>query len=329
MIGKFFKFLIKDDITSPPWEYFFLQNLDEKEYPLYLAKLFKLNTGESLPLKYNFKSESWIIDKKKCKTFNQKLQWLKLYGVTDLIRNCTDKVKIRDYISKKIGLEYLKPVLQIIPGNLKSTFIDNDFTTYFDQINWKELPDSFIIKCNNGYNWQYIIKNKEKFIQSKKLYNIVKQQTTSWLEHEYWCFDGFQLQYKNIKSQIIIEEFLACKNEAVKAIEVYCFNGKPKIIKLVHNDVPNNISMFDENLNNIDFKFSNREFLVEGQADNLIRKILVLSENIAKDFNFVRVDWLILNKKIYFNDLNFIPNSGLIQFNQEWNKKLGKYLNLK
>ena len=78
-----FNFLTKDDIGEPPWEYYFLQNLDKKEYPRYLAKLFKLNTGENLPLKYDFKTKNWVIDKNKCKTFNQKIQWLKLYGGTD------------------------------------------------------------------------------------------------------------------------------------------------------------------------------------------------------------------------------------------------------
>ena len=82
-------------IGNPPWNYYFLKNLDEKEYPKYLAKLFKLNTGENLHLKFDFKFGNWVIDKNKCKTFNQKIQWSKLYGITPLMRDCTDKVKVR------------------------------------------------------------------------------------------------------------------------------------------------------------------------------------------------------------------------------------------
>ena len=107
---------IENGIGEPPWDYYFLQNLPESEYPKYLAKIFNYRTGEKLPLKWNFKSQAWIIDKKKCKTFNQKLQWIKLYGVTDLMRKCTDKVAVRDYVKERIGEEYLKPVLQIIPN---------------------------------------------------------------------------------------------------------------------------------------------------------------------------------------------------------------------
>ena len=68
---KILDFFLKDKITNPPYDYYFLKNLDEREYPRYLAKLFYLNTGEKLPLKYDFKNRAWIIDKKRCKTFNQ------------------------------------------------------------------------------------------------------------------------------------------------------------------------------------------------------------------------------------------------------------------
>ena len=98
-----FNFLNKDTIGEPPWNYYLLLHLDKKEYPLYLAKLFYMKTDEKLPLKFDFKNKSWIIDKKRCKTFNQKIQWLKLYGVTDLMRKCTDKVAVRDYVAEKIG----------------------------------------------------------------------------------------------------------------------------------------------------------------------------------------------------------------------------------
>ena len=185
----------QDEIGEPPWDYYFLQNLDEKEYPKYLAKIFNYRTGEKLPLCFDFSKKAWIIDKQKCKTFNQKIQWLKLYGVTPLMRDCTDKVKVRDYVKEKIGEGYLKPVLQIIPNkshetmrchceqvndnlglarqsrDISSDTLDchdtqnevvsrndgesDDVSTYFDQINFDKLPNSFVIKTNHGCKRQY------------------------------------------------------------------------------------------------------------------------------------------------------------------------------
>ena len=172
--GKYFmlellkNYFNKNDIGNLPWDYNFLLDLEESEYPKYLAKIFKLKTGEDLPLRKLRSLEAWkfgrilpecklIIDKNKCKTFNQKIQYIKLYGVTDLMRKCTDKVLVRDYVAEKIGSEYLKPVLQIcnsfneidcrsaLPSRQKL-----DVSTCFDQIDFDKLPDSFVIKCNHG-----------------------------------------------------------------------------------------------------------------------------------------------------------------------------------
>ena len=104
MLNQLLKLIkFKDSINKPIYDYYFLLNLDEKEYPKYLAKLFYLKTGEKLPLKFDFKQRVQIVDKNKCKTFNQKIQWIKLYAISDLMRKCTDKVSVRDYVREKIG----------------------------------------------------------------------------------------------------------------------------------------------------------------------------------------------------------------------------------
>ncbi|MBR1942965.1 hypothetical protein IJ843_04450, partial [bacterium] len=284
-----------------------------------------------------------VIDKKKLKTFNQKLQWLKLYGVTHLMRDCTDKVKVRDYVKEKIGEEYLKPVLQIIPNeshetvrchceqvndNLglarQSTDICQDIpdcrvaqiaaaprndgepnavSAYFDQIDFDKLPNSFVIKTNHGCKWQYIIKNKNEFLQNKRLFDIVKRNITGWLEQDYGFWGGFEMQYHSIKPKIIIEEFLGNSKETAQEIEVYCFNGIPKIIKKVHNNIPDKLTMYDENFNYIDFKFQKKEFLVNVPIDPLTKQTFVLSKQLSQNTCFVRVDWMIYKNKIYFNEM--------------------------
>ena len=250
---KIWEFFKRDNIGEPPWSYDYLVNLPESEYPRYLAKLFYLNTGEKLPLEWSFRSREWRINKKKCRTFNQKLQYIKLYNTTPLMRDCTDKVKVRDYVAKKIGEEYLKPVLQIIPENnadqcvviasksatiqdLRGNPVDrtnknnqmdcfvtemavvprkdcklddvqpksNDTSTYFDKIEWNKLPNAFVLKCNHGSKWQYIIKNKEEYLNIKPFVEITKRNITGWLEQDYSFCGGFEIQYRGIKPKIII-----------------------------------------------------------------------------------------------------------------------------
>ena len=306
--------IFKDRIGNPPWNYYFLENLEKCEYPIYLAKLFYLNTGEKLPLKWDFSNGTRIIDKKRCKTFNQKLQYVKLYGATSLMRDLTDKVKVRDIVREKIGGEYLKPVLQICNS--------------YDEIDFKKLPNAFVLKCNHGSKWHYIIKNKEEYLKTPKLTEMIKRRMTGWLEQDYGFWGGFELNYRGIKPLILIEELLRDENETAREIEVYCFNGEAKIIKKVHNDLPDKLTMYDENLNCMDFKFLDKEFLVEEKADDKINQTFVLSKQLAKDFNFVRIDWIIYRNKIYFNEMTFTPNSGFIPFEKRWNKKLGSWIDL-
>ena len=248
----------------------------------------------------------------------------------------------------------------------------NDMTTYFDQIDWENLPNAFVIKCNHGCKWQYIIKNKEEFLKNKRLFNIVKRSMTGWLQQEYWCWGGFEMQYatsrrvespdstlrvrtrlsegiacdsdneasdlperkgcqdknRGIEPKIIIEKYLGSNDKLAQEIEVFCFNGKPKIIKKVHNDVTDKLTMYDENLNYINLKFKDKEFLFEEKADKLINQTIDLSINLSKNFCFVRCDWLIFENRIYFNELTFTPNSGLIPFDKKWNLKLGSWINL-
>ena len=361
----------QDKIGEPPWDYYFLQNLPESEYPKYLAKLFYLNTGEKLPLSHG------VIDKRRCKTFNRKIQWLKLYGVSDLMRDCTDKVKVRDYVKEKIGEEYLKPVLQIIPNESHETvhchceqvndnsglarqsrdinsdkldcrvaqIVDaprndraliykdndsenNDVSNYFDQIHFDKLPNSFVIKTNHGCKWQYIVKNKNEFIKNKQLYETVKKNITGWLEQKYWIWGGFEMQYKNIEPKILIEPLMRDNiDKSCQEIQVYCFNGQPKLIIKLHNE--KEITIYDENLeiskNNLGFE----ERKINIEADDLIKQSFVLSKQLSKDFIFVRTDWMIYQNKLYFEELTFTPYSGFNGFKQHKTKiKFGELIKI-
>ena len=360
IMKNIFKFLRKDGIGEPPWEYNFLYNLPQSEYSKYLAKIFNYRTGEKLPLCFDFSKKAWIIDKKKCKTFNQKIQWIKLYGVTDLMRDCTDKVKVRDYVKEKIGEEYLKPVLQIIPNESHETVCchceqvnDNlglawqsrdisndtldcradikvpssarndrksdDVSTYFDQIDFDKLPDSFVLKCNHGSKWHYIIKNKNEYLKNERLFDITKKQMTGWLEQDYCFWNGFEMNYHNIKPKILIEPLMRdeINTEPVK-INVYCFNGKPEIfIKFFEN---NKMSIWNGKFEQLENIFNFSEENTKMKFDDLINQTFVLSKQLAEKFNIVRIDWMLFKNKLYFVEMTFTPYSGFKNIDNELNK---------
>ncbi len=289
------------------FDYFFVMSLDEKEYPKYLKEAFFVKFGKKLDLKSP-------------KTFNEKIQWLKIYDNKPIKAQLTDKIIVRDYVKEKIGEEYLKPVLQICNS--------------FSEINFENLPDSFIIKCNHGCKWHFIVKNKRKFLQQRNLFNLVNERITGWLSQNFFGWSNFETQYKQIQPKIIIEPLLRDNiDEFSTEIEVYVFNGKARIIQQIrYTDYPLT-SVYDDTLQQLDFKFKDHYKIFNHSADNNVYDSISLSERLAdKKFKLVRVDWLVYKNKLYFNEMTFTPFSGFIDFPDEyieWNKKLGKMLDLK
>ena len=295
----------QDNIGEPPWDYYFLRNLPESEYPKYLKKIYNYKTGESLNLKNP-------------KTFTAKIQWIKLYGITPLMRDCTDKVKVRNYVKEKIGGEYLKPVIQICNS--------------YDEINFDKLPGGFVIKCSHGCKWQYTVKDKKDYLLTKPFIDITRRNINGWLEQEFWCFAGFEMQYKNLIPRIIIEPLLREEiNTSPREIEVYCFKGLPKIFENVRYTNKREITYYDENFNITDLILNpddGKNRLIRENADDILKQTYDLSKNLAQDFNFVRVDWIVFNNKLYFNELTFTPFSGFIELGKYLNEKLGSMIEL-
>ena len=339
---------IQDEIGEPPWEYDFLYNLSESELPKYLKKIFKYRTGEDLPLKYDFKLHNWIIDKKRCKTFNQKIQWIKLYGITDLMRNCADKVNVRWFVSDFIGAEYLKPALQIVRNEKLEVRSDNSISNsslltpnLFDKVDFEKLPDSFVIKCAHGCKWHYIIKDKKDFLNNKRLFDIVKRNITGWLEQEFFPWNGFEMQYAKLRRvklserekfqdamepKLLIEPFM----RENRLIEVYCFNGIPKVFADIHLDKGVRICTYNEDFSYADLvlKPEDKELMKEFPADEILKQSIDLSKKLSKDFRFVRVDWMIYQDKLYFEELTFTPYSGFSTFDKKWNLKTGSWIEI-
>lgn len=292
-----------DNIGKPPWDYDFLVNLEENRYPEYLAALFKYKTGAVLNLEHP-------------ETFSQKIQWLKLYGASPLKCRLTDKISANDYVKEKIGAEYIKPVLKVC-----SSFDDIDFST---------LPSSFMIKCSHCGDWFIVIKDKEKFLNDKALFSITRARITGWIKRKYWWLSEFDMHYRYINPQIIVEPLMWDSiDERAAEIKVYCFGSKPRLSVKRRAGMPGGETYFDENMNAMDDVLFNDEKFTFSRADEHLKSAYELSEKLAKDINFARIDWLIYNNRLYFSDFEFAPYSGFRPFkNPETDLKLGSLIKL-
>ena len=139
--------------------------------------------------------------------------------------------------------------------------------------------------------------------------------------------------YEYGKSRIIAEELLTDdKGNIPDDFKCFCFQdneGNKKKVLYVERVIGNERAriLFDENWNQIQLE-SNFELLEEKipRPKNL-KKILSIIDILSEDFNFVRVDLFLLNNKIYFGELTFIPTAGYLQFkNEEDNLRWGSYI---
>ena len=272
---------------------------DEK----YLKRLFRAYTGRKLDLEDP-------------KTFNEKLQWLKLNDRNPLYTTLVDKYLVREYVKDRIGEEYLIPLLGVWDRA--------------EDIDFDKLPNEFVLKCNhNSGKGMYICKDKSAL--SGGDIERIRSDLNEGLKQDYYLFSR-EWPYKDVPRKIIAEKYLSDGSDKdLKDYKFMCFGGKTEMMFIVGNRWKKNeditVDFFDPDFNRLPFSRdhdNSREVFVK--PDNFNRMI-ELSEKLSQGFPFVRVDLYDLNGKIYFGELTFFPGSGFERFQpDEWDKKIGDML---
>ncbi|KEI03770.1 ATP-grasp fold amidoligase family protein [Clostridium botulinum] len=262
-------------------------------------------------LKIQFKYEMGKkLNLKNPKTFNEKLQWLKLYDRNPLYTKLVDKYEVREYIEKEIGKDYLIPLIGVW-----DKFEDIDFT---------KLPERFVLKCTHDSGSVFICTDKSKF-------NIdeVEKKINKALKRNYYYF-AREWPYKNVKPRIICEEFISDKEASPDDYKVLCFNGKAKLIG-VHIDRYSN-----HKLDNYDIHWNKTLIGKDGPMSDLVydkpiefENMIMLSEKLASEKSHVRIDWFIVDNKLYFGEVTFYEAAGFDHFdNEEDDYLLGSWIKL-
>ncbi len=177
-----------------------LKNVSTQKYPEILTQFFQLVTRQPLDLTNP-------------KTFTEKLQWLKLFNATPIKSRLADKFAVRSWIAEKIGSEYLIPLLGVW----------NDF----DDINFDDLPNQFILKCNHGSGMNIIVHDKNSFdVQN------AREKINAWLAIDF-ATGSLELHYTRIDRKIIAEKYIENMREGVIDYKFHCFNGTPKFIQVI------------------------------------------------------------------------------------------------
>ena len=248
---------------------------------------------------------------KEPETFNQKIQFRKLFDKNPLYSLCSDKYKVREYVKGKIGDEYFVPLYLV--------------TEKLTKQQWDKLPNQFVAKTTHTSGHVQIVMDK-----SSANYEKICKELDRQLKEKYGTL-SMESYYNDIEPKIIIEKLLSRDPDDYK---FHCFkqkDGSFKILLQITYDRSSALKKqnFDENFNLQTFIYERQPGDRKFEKPEGFEKMKELSYKLAEDFDYVRVDFYNQNGKIYFGELTFCPVSGRGKFSPvEWDYKWGSYWDL-
>lgn len=252
------------------------------------------------------------LDFKNPKTFNEKLNWLKIYDKNDYT-NMVDKYEVKKIIADKIGEQYIIPNYGV--------------WNKFDDIEFEKLPKSFVLKCTHDSGGIVIVKDKEKMN-----YDEAKKKINKCLKKNYY-YESREKTYKNVKPRIIAEKYMEDKKtKELRDYKFFCFDGKVEFMYVASNrqgEGKTYFNLFTKDFKEIDVINGHPRAPYKIDKPEKYDKMIELSEKIAKGMKHVRIDWYEVDGAVYFGEMTFYHNGGFIPFiPDKYDYEFGKYLNL-
>ena len=267
---------------------------------LYLNLMFYLEIGEKLNLKNP-------------KTYNEKLQWLKLHDRNPLYSVLVDKYAVKKWVADKIGKQYLIPTIGV--------------WNQFDEIDFEKLPNQFVLKCTHDSGGLIIVKDKHNFDVAS-----ARKKIGTCLKQEYY-YSSREWPYKNVVPRIIAEPYMEDEFGELKDYKFFCFNGEVKAL-FIASDRQNKtdetkFDFFDRDFNHLPFTKGHPNAKKVPDKPLMFEKMIELAEKLSKGIPHVRVDFYEIGMDIYFGEMTFFSGGGFVPFEpEEWDYTFGSWINL-
>jgi hypothetical protein len=246
-------------------------------------------------------------------TFNEKLQWLKLYDHRPEYTVMVDKYEVKNYVAGIIGEEHIIPTIAVYDT--------------VEEIDFEKLPCQFVLKCTHDSGGLVICKDKAQL-------NIknAKMKLRASLKRSYYLA-GREWPYKNVRHRIIAEKYMVDESgKELKDYKFFCFNGKPQFLKIDFNRYINhhaNYYSLEGKLLPFGEEAYPRDISSHLHLPDNLGSMIELAKTLSSGIPFVRVDFYSINNKICFGELTFYPASGMGALEpKEWDLELGNLLQL-
>lgn len=246
------------------------------------------------------------------KTFNEKLQWYKVYYMRDDFGRITDKYLFKSYVAERIGEGYTIPYYNV-------------WTNIDDLLkDWSTLPEEFVLKSNLQANGNHI-----KFIHKKSSINInkLKRELKSWLNPANTLLNSWDWHFYNSEPKILAEAFMSNFKDQLFDYKFFCFNGEPFCVYVAQEHFGEHgslISFYDMQWNKLDVRYGTH-IVGDAQKPKHFDKMVQLAKELSSGFPFVRVDFFDTEEQLYVAELTFTPGGGVTPYYPEsFNLLLGE-----
>lgn len=244
-----------------------------------------------------FRRMKKILNLNNPKTFNEKLQWLKLYDRKPEYIRMVDKYEAKKYIAEQVGQEYTVPTIGIWDK--------------FEDIDFDSLPNQFVLKCTHDSGGLVICRDKNQFDKEQAGKKIQQSLQTNYYYH------SREWPYKNVPPRILAEPYLVDESGTqLKDYKIFCFNGEPYCVQVDFDRFSQHKkNMYSLNWELLDFSFNypsdpNTQIAKPPAFD----KMLAIARTLSAEKAYVRIDFYCVECKPYVGEITFFPASGCGKF---------------
>ncbi len=243
---------------------------------------------------WNWKHQG--LDLENPRTFNEKIQWTKIYWRDERMRICADKLRVREYVAAKAG-----------PGILNELYGVWDRA---EDIDFDALPDSFVLKATHHSGGNVLCPDKRALDRPAaiRFLNRCLRQDIYRSGRE-WC-------YKDLPRRIVAERYLEEDGKTPADYKIFCFNGEPLFMAL-HTDrfTDHQRGYFDFEWNPMPFTVAlDKPFVRPPAKPARLDAMAQIARQLSADFPFVRVDLYHIDDRIWFGEMTFYPGGGRLPF---------------
>lgn len=269
-----------------------------------------------LSIRYRLQMGYWM-DWENPRTFNEKLQWLKVYGCKPEYTKLVDKLAVKEYVSECIGSEYVIPTLAVYDR--------------VKDIDWNSLPAQFVLKTTHGGGGLGVVICRDKITFDKK---TAKRKLQRSMKMDI-AREQREKQYLNVPHRILVEQYMEEKIhsgiEELIDYKFYCFGGIPKLVMAANGRQRGNkrFGYYDTNWNPIGITWGAPRPIVEFERPSCLDEMLRIATKLSTNLIHVRIDLYDINDRVYFGEITFFDDSGFGKISPEsFDLTMGEWIKL-